>query len=74
LTKSGTVVPPIVIATDEARRLKALANSNMTIFPREAFFLAREMNRANVVPDNADLRDVATWARKCVIATTRPAM
>jgi len=58
LTKSGTVVPPIVIATDEARRLKALANSNMTLFPREAFFLAREMNRANVVPDNADLGDV----------------
>jgi regulator of nucleoside diphosphate kinase len=58
LTKSGTVVPPIVIATDEARRLKALANSNMTLFPREAFFLAREMNRANVVPDDADLRGV----------------
>jgi regulator of nucleoside diphosphate kinase len=57
-TKSGTVVPPIVIATDEARRLNALANSNMALFPREAFFLAREMNRANVVPDNADLRGV----------------
>ena len=57
-TKSGTVLPPIVIATDEARRLNALANSNMTLFPREAFFLAREMNRANVVPDNADLRGV----------------
>ena len=57
-TKSGTVLPPIVIATDEARRLNALANSNMGLFPREAFFLAREMNRANVVPDNADLRGV----------------
>jgi regulator of nucleoside diphosphate kinase len=57
-TKSGTLLPPIVIATDEARRLNALANSNLALFPREAFFLAREMNRANVVPDNADLRGV----------------
>ncbi|MEH2530821.1 regulator of nucleoside diphosphate kinase [Bradyrhizobium sp. AZCC 1588] len=57
-SKSGSVLPPIVVATNEARRLYALANSNMTLFPREATFLAREMNRANVVPDNADLRGV----------------
>jgi regulator of nucleoside diphosphate kinase len=56
--KSETALPPIVITTDEARRLNALANSNMTLFPREAFFLAREMNRANVVRDDADLRGV----------------
>jgi regulator of nucleoside diphosphate kinase len=30
----------------------------MALFPCEAFFLACEMNRANVVPDNADLRGV----------------
>jgi len=57
-SKCGSVLPPIVITTDEARRLYALANSNMALFPREAFFLVREMNRANVVPDNADLRGV----------------
>jgi regulator of nucleoside diphosphate kinase len=57
-SKSETVLPPIVITTNEARRLNALANSNMALFPREAFFLAREMNRANVVPDDADLRGV----------------
>ena len=51
-------LPPIVIPTDEARRLNALANSNMALFPREAFFMASEMNRANVVPDNSDLRGV----------------
>jgi regulator of nucleoside diphosphate kinase len=56
--KSETALPPIVITTDEARRLNELANSNMTLFPREAFFLAREMNRANVVRDDADLRGV----------------
>ena len=56
--KSETALPPIVITTDEARRLNALADSNMTLFPREAFFLAREMNRANVVCDDADLRGV----------------
>ena len=51
--------PPIVIATDEARRLCALVNSNMALFPSAAVFLAREMNRANVVADNAaDLRGV----------------
>ena len=55
---SGFVLPPIVIATDEARRLYALANSNMALFPREAVFLAGEMNRANLVPNNADLRGV----------------
>ena len=54
-----SVLPPIVITTDEARRLYALANSNMALFPVRGFFLAREMNRANVVPDNAaDLRGV----------------
>jgi regulator of nucleoside diphosphate kinase len=57
-SKSDSVLPPIVTTTDEARRLYALANSNMALFRREAFFLAREMSRANVVPDNADLRGV----------------
>jgi regulator of nucleoside diphosphate kinase len=56
--KSETALPPIVITMDEARRLNALANSNMALFPREAFFLAREMSRANVVRDDADLRSV----------------
>ena len=50
---SDFVLPPIVIATDEARRLYALANSNMALFPRAAVFLAGEMNRANLVPSNA---------------------
>lgn len=57
-SKSDSALPPIVISADEARRLYALANSNMTLFRREAFFLAREMNRANVVPDDGDLRGV----------------
>ena len=40
-SKSDSVLPPIVLTTDEARRLYALANSNMAHFPREAFFLGR---------------------------------
>ncbi|WGR75181.1 MULTISPECIES: nucleoside diphosphate kinase regulator [unclassified Bradyrhizobium] len=40
------------------RRLNALANSSMEIFPRVAQFLAREMERANVVPDDSDLSGV----------------
>jgi hypothetical protein len=30
----------------------------MALVPREAFFLASEMNRENVVPDNSDFCDV----------------
>jgi regulator of nucleoside diphosphate kinase len=47
-------LPPIVVATEEARRLCALANSNMALFPGAAVFLAHEMRRANVVANNAD--------------------
>jgi regulator of nucleoside diphosphate kinase len=57
-SKSDSVLPPILITADEARRLYALANTNMAHFRREAFFLTREMNRANVVPDNVDLSGV----------------
>ena len=57
-SKSDSVLPPILITADEARRLYALVNSNMAHFRREAFFLTREMNRANVVPDNVDLSGV----------------
>jgi regulator of nucleoside diphosphate kinase len=55
---SDSVLPPIVTTMDEARRLNALAHSTMALFPREAFFLTRELNRANVVADDADLRGV----------------
>jgi regulator of nucleoside diphosphate kinase len=57
-SKSDSALPPILITADEARRLYALANLNMALFRREAFFLANEMRRANVVPDNADLHGV----------------
>lgn len=52
------VLPPIVITADEARRLGALANSSMALFPRVSQFLAGETERANVVADNSDLRGV----------------
>jgi regulator of nucleoside diphosphate kinase len=51
-------LPPIVIAASEALRLGALADSSMTVFPRVAQFLARETERAQIVADDADLRDV----------------
>lgn len=50
--------PPIVITSDEARRLSALANSSMTLFPRVAHFLAHETERAKVVADDSDLRGI----------------
>jgi regulator of nucleoside diphosphate kinase len=56
--KPEPVLPPIAISTDEARRLSALANSSMTLFPRVASFLAREVDRANLVANDFDLRGV----------------
>jgi regulator of nucleoside diphosphate kinase len=51
-------LPSIIISTDDMRRLSLLANSSMTRFPREAHFLAREIERANVVPGQVDLPNV----------------
>ena len=65
------VFPPIVITSDEARRLSALANSSMALFPRVAHFLADETERAKLVADDSDLRGMCAWARWYVIATTR---
>ena len=52
------VLPPITVMEDESRRLNALASSSAVLFPRVAHFLAREIERASVVPDNSDLRGV----------------
>lgn len=49
------VFPLIVITTDEARRLSALANSSMTLCPRVAHLLAHETERAKLVADDSDL-------------------
>jgi regulator of nucleoside diphosphate kinase len=51
-------LPPILVTTEEKQRLSGLANSSMELFPRVAHFLAREMERARIAPDDAALRDV----------------
>jgi regulator of nucleoside diphosphate kinase len=56
--KPEIVLPPITVMENEARRLNALAGSSGVLFPRVAHFLAREIERANVVADNSDLRGV----------------
>jgi regulator of nucleoside diphosphate kinase len=53
-----TVLPPITVKEDDARRLNALASLSAVLFPREAHFLAREMERARVVADDSDLPGV----------------
>jgi regulator of nucleoside diphosphate kinase len=58
MTHHQTKLPSIIITTDDMRRLNLLANSNMTRFPRVAHFLAREIERANVVPGEVDLPNV----------------
>ena len=57
-SKRGSILPPIVITLDEARRLYALANSSMTLVSRVAHFPTSELDRGNVVPDDVDLRGV----------------
>ncbi|MCA1453215.1 nucleoside diphosphate kinase regulator [Bradyrhizobium sp. BRP22] len=56
--KSEPDLPPIVVTIEEKRRLSGLANSSMELFPRVAHFLAQEMERASIAPDDADLHDV----------------
>lgn len=51
-------LPTIMVTTDDLRHLKLLANSSMTRFPRVAHFLARELDRANVVPAQPALQGV----------------
>jgi regulator of nucleoside diphosphate kinase len=51
-------LPPIKLTADELQRLNALADSSMELFPRVAHFLAREMERAQIVAGDADLRGV----------------
>jgi regulator of nucleoside diphosphate kinase len=53
-----TQQPSILITTDDVNRLTLLANASMTRSPRVAHFLAREIDRANVVPGQADLQGV----------------
>lgn len=56
-------LPPIKIAKAESRRLSALANSTMDLFPRVAQFLARELERATVTEEN-DLQGVIRMGSK----------
>jgi regulator of nucleoside diphosphate kinase len=48
-------LPPIAIAAEEARRLSMLANSSMELFPRVAYFLARETERAKVATNDCEM-------------------
>ena len=51
-------LPPITITTNDASRLRLLAKSSMTRFPRVAHFLAEEIDRANVIPGQVTLPGV----------------
>ncbi|ANW05324.1 nucleoside diphosphate kinase regulator [Bradyrhizobium icense] len=59
-------LPPILVTTDEMRRLSVLANSSMELFPRVAHFLTREMDRASVVPDDSDLDGVVRMGSRII--------
>ncbi|WGR93673.1 hypothetical protein MTX26_28955 [Bradyrhizobium sp. ISRA443] len=49
-------LPSIKVTDTERRSLNAVANAGMPLSPRVAQFLAREMERAQIVGGNADLR------------------
>jgi regulator of nucleoside diphosphate kinase len=42
------VLPPITVKEDDAKHLNALASSCAVLFPRVAYFLAQEIERASV--------------------------
>ena len=48
-------LPSIMMTTDDMRRLSLLADTNKKRFPRIAQYLEREIDRAKVVPAQADL-------------------
>ena len=45
------ILPSIMISADDERRLSLLAKASMTQFPRVAHFLAQEVDRATIVPE-----------------------
>src|SRR5690349_595335 len=45
------LLPSLMISADDERRLSLLAKASMTQFPRVAHFLAQEVDRATVVPE-----------------------
>jgi regulator of nucleoside diphosphate kinase len=51
-----TRLPPITMTRTDAERLSLLANGGSTRFPYAADFLAREIERANIVPPHQNLR------------------
>jgi regulator of nucleoside diphosphate kinase len=51
MNKHRYQLPPITISADDARQLSQLANSSMARLPRASYFLAAELDRANVVPE-----------------------
>jgi regulator of nucleoside diphosphate kinase len=48
-------LPPITITTSDAERLSLLVNGSSERFPYTADFLAREIERANIVPPHQRL-------------------
>jgi regulator of nucleoside diphosphate kinase len=58
LREQEAALPQIKITIDEKSRLSMLADSSLGLFPHVAHFLASEMERADVVAENADLRGV----------------
>jgi regulator of nucleoside diphosphate kinase len=58
MSPAQSQLPPIIITMGDMHRLSLIANSSMTRFPRVAHFLARELDRASVVPEQPGLRGV----------------
>ncbi|MCS3725353.1 nucleoside diphosphate kinase regulator [Bradyrhizobium betae] len=57
-------LPPIKVIEEEMRRLNALANLSVELFPRVSHFLAREMERATVVTDDMDMHGVVRMSSR----------
>ena len=56
----SAALPPIAMRQSDAARLRILADAAMNLFPTTADFLAGEIERADIRPDNAPMPNVVT--------------
>jgi len=65
-TIMSTNLPPITLTTEDSDRLRRLADAAATKFPRTAEFLAREVDRAELIDDATAAQTLVTMGSEVV--------
>lgn len=65
-TIMSTNLPPITLTTEDSDRLRRLADAAATKFPRTAEFLAREVDRAELIDDATATQALVTMGSEVV--------